>query len=55
MSTFTGMESIPLACEQEIRLTWQVNAGGCASELSPEILEQVLSWEPQVSLKIELH
>jgi hypothetical protein len=31
-----------------------VKAGGCASELPPEILEQVLSWVPQGSPKIEL-
>jgi hypothetical protein len=55
MSTFTGMESIPLACEQEIRFTRQVEAGGSASELAPGMLEQVLSWVPQGSPKIELH
>ena len=54
MSTFTGMESIPLACEQEIRLTRQVEAGGCASELPPGMLEKVLSRVPQGSPKIEL-
>jgi hypothetical protein len=54
MSTFTGMECFTFACEQEIRLTWQVKAGGCASELPPGILEQVLSWVRQGSPKIEL-
>jgi selenide, water dikinase len=47
MAALTGMESIPLACEQEIRLTQQVKAGGFASKLPPGMLEQVLSWVPQ--------
>jgi hypothetical protein len=55
MSKFTGMESIPLACEQEIRLTWQVKAGGCASSLPPGMLEKMLFRLPQGSPKIELH
>ncbi len=55
MSTFTGMESIPLTCEHEIRLTQEVNAGRCASKLPPGMLEHVLSRVPQGSLKIELH
>jgi selenide,water dikinase len=47
MSTTPGMESIPLVSGQEIRLTQQVKAGGCASKLPPGMLEQVLSRVPQ--------
>jgi hypothetical protein len=48
------MELIPLACEQDIRLTRQVKAGGCVSELPPRMLEQVRSWAPHGSPEIEL-
>jgi selenide,water dikinase len=41
------MESTPLVGEQEIRLTQQVKAGGCASKLPPGMLDLVLSRVPQ--------
>jgi selenide, water dikinase len=41
------MESAPLVGEQEVRLTQQVKAGGCASKLPPGMLDLVLSRVPQ--------
>ncbi len=41
-----SVDSLPSACE-EIQLTQQVKAGGCASKLPPRMLEQVLSRIPR--------
>ncbi|MFL6428167.1 MAG: hypothetical protein ACJ71S_07985, partial [Acidobacteriaceae bacterium] len=46
-ATLPSTESVPPPRVEEIRLTQQVKAGGCASKLPPGMLEQVLSQIPQ--------
>lgn len=47
VGTHGSTESISPASVEEVRLTQQVKAGGCASKLPPGMLEQVLSRVPQ--------